>query len=94
MIDDPKRVTFQVDVGCVMFNCVRNFLLEIKHVHNRPIEWKEGEGWLSRPFWITTDPLTASVITAEFNRIIRAQNEEIEWAEAELKAKKWWQFWR
>lgn len=88
-----SQVTFEVEVGAFMRPQLRNFLNEIKLVYKRNISWIEGEGFLSRSFWITTDDFTAEVIKLEFNRIMRERLEREQAEEAERQARPWWKFW-
>jgi hypothetical protein len=91
---ESKQITFEIEVGRLYCTHLRNFLTAIKVVYKREITWVEGDGFLSRPFWITTDELTASVIKGEIDRLSLEKKEQEESEEAERKERKWWQFWK
>jgi hypothetical protein len=47
------KTTQQITVGRLLCSTVRNFLRRAEI--EAGITWKEGEGFFSRPFWITGD---------------------------------------
>jgi hypothetical protein len=90
---DNHQVTFQVDVGALRIVPLRNMLNEIKLVHGRNITWTEGEGWIVRPFWITTDTTTAAIIRNYFEEIEKKEQEretEEKRLIEERRANRWW----
>lgn len=52
-----SRVKFTIYATLGAHTQMRNFLTELKHM-GRDLEFVEGSGWFTRPFFITTDQQT------------------------------------